>query len=387
MPAETRVGRPQLLLKTEAELMRVLQFAKRSVVTVALLSAAVIGCSNDPLADAPFNPAGTSADLEAMNSSFSSPTFESFSTFSWMFGDALGGSPIISHSVSALSIRGKSTANVREAAARVASRMAAMMSTPRAEGLSTSEAAMAIPATVAGKTFVYDAASTTYVPSDRPLLASNKVRFILYEVEPGTFAPRIPLVETGYVDLTDLSQSTTQSARIQVISGSTTYIDYTVTGSSGVSSARVTVMGYVTDGTTQANITMRSVMSLTSGLTLTYSVNVPSRNVSISLSMGISSLTVPGTPITVNMTLRGPNGTVSITGQFTETAGAFNIRINGDAFATISVTNASVSITRIDGAPLTEDEYTAVNGVFEMQDGAFGSFDQMMAPVGAMFSE
>jgi hypothetical protein len=372
--------------------MRVLQFAKRSVVTVALVSAAVIGCAGDPLSDAPFNPAGTTADLEATNSAFASPTFESFSTFSWFFGPALGGSPIISNSTAALRIRGKSTAEVREAAARVARRLTAMMPTARAEGFSTSETAMAIPVSSAGRTFVYDAATSSYVASDRPLLASNQVRFILYAVDPVTFAPVTPLVETGYVDITDLSQGTTQAARIQVISGNTTYIDYRVSGSSSISSARVTVLGYVTNGTTQANITMRSVMSLTSGLTLTYALTVPSRDVSINLSMGLSDLLTAGTPMTMNLTMRGPNGTVSMTGQFTATAGALNIRINGDAFATITITTGTdgvtvVTITRIDGTPLTDDEYHAVEGLYQMQDTSFGSFDQMMAPVGGLFGE
>ena len=85
--------------------MRVLQLAKRSVTTVAMVSLVLAGCSGDSGPEAPFNPAGTSADLEAMNSTFSSPAFASFSTFSLMFDAALGGAPIIASSAQALDIR------------------------------------------------------------------------------------------------------------------------------------------------------------------------------------------------------------------------------------------------------------------------------------------
>src|SRR5215213_1274970 len=102
----------------EAEPMRVLQFAKRSVVTVALVSLSLAGCGGESSPDAPFNPAGTSVDLEAMNATFASPSFASFSTFSVMFDAALGGSPIISSSVAALDVRGKNAAGIRASAER-----------------------------------------------------------------------------------------------------------------------------------------------------------------------------------------------------------------------------------------------------------------------------
>jgi hypothetical protein len=363
--------------------MRVLQFAKRSVMTVALVSVALTGCSGDPVSDAPFNPGGTAADIEAMNSTFTTETFNSFSTFSWMFDAALGGSPIISNSVAAMNLRAKSPAEMRAAAARVARRFAA--SARKTDGLSASVAAQSIPAGVAGRTFEYDPGTGTYVLSSRPLLDANKVRFILYAVDPVTYAPVVPVVETGYVELTDLTEGSTQAARIQVVSGGTTYIDYTVTGSSGASSASITVRGYVTDGTIRANITLRSSISFTSGLTLTYSLGVPARDVSVSLTIGMNDVTTPGSPITINMTMRGPNGTVVMSGQLTDTGGTLNIRINGDGFATITINASTTTITRTDGTPLSDVEQLALLGVFELQAGALMAFDQMLAPVGGLF--
>jgi hypothetical protein len=370
----------------EAELMRVLHFAKRSVMTVALVSAALTGCGGDSGPDAPFNPSGTNADLQAMNETFASPAFASFSTFSFMFDAALGGSPIISSSLAALDVRGKDVHGVRAAAARSALRLAAMLKRGSASSLSSGRAAYAaVPAGVAGKTFVFDVATSSYIMSDLTGAPGNGVRFLLYAVDPASYAPLDPLVETGHVDLIDLSGGTTQAARVLVVSGGTTYVDYTVTATSGTSSGRVTVVGMVTDGKTQANITLRSTITFTAGLTLTYSLDLPQRDVSIDLSVGVNDVSVPDSPITVSLTMQGPNGTVSMGGQFTDTSGSLNIKVNGHAFATISTDGTTVTITRVDGTALADDELLALQGVFDVQAGAFVSFDQMLAPVGALF--
>ncbi|HYF39782.1 MAG TPA: hypothetical protein VD930_08850 [Gemmatimonadales bacterium] len=371
--------------------MRVLQFAKRSVVLVALTSMTLAGCGGESTPDAPFNPAGTTADLEAMDATFASPTFASFSTFSMMFDAALGGAPIIASSRPALDIRGKTPAGVRAAAVRTAQRLAATLR-PTGSGMSTSASAhaaqaMAVPAEVAGKTFVYDAATGSYAASDRTGAPSNGVRFIIYAVDPVSYMPAEPLNETGYVDITDISGGTTQAARIVVVSGGFTYIDYTVTASSSSTSGRVSVIGTVTDGTIQATVNLRSEVTYTGGLTLTYSLDLPQRDVAIDLTISASNISQPEGTTVINLTMRGPNGTVSMTGEFSETSGTMHVRINGEAFATVTTDGVTTVITRTGGNTLTDEEEAALYGVFELQAGAFTAFDQMLAPVGAFFSE
>lgn len=367
--------------------MRVLQFAKRSVVTVAVVSLTLAGCGGESSPDAPFNPSGTSADLEAMNTTFSSPAFASFSTFSVMFDAALGGSPIISNSVAALDVRGKDAAGVRAAAARSARRLTAMLQRGSAASMQSGRVAASVPAEIAGKTFVYDVSTSSYVMSGSTGAPTNGVRFILYAVDPVSYAPVEPLVETGHVDLIDLSGGTTQAARVLVVSGNTTFVDYTVTATSGTSSGRVTVVGMVTDGATQANVTLSSTITFTAGLTLSYSLDLPQRDVSIDLTVSSNDVGQETSPISVSLTMRGPNGTVSMSGQFTDTSGILNIRINGDAFATITTTGTSVTITRVDGTPLSDEDDAALRGVFAIQDAAFIAFDEMLAPVGALFDQ
>lgn len=372
--------------------MRVLQFAKRSVVTVALVSGTLAGCSSISSPDAPFSPAGTNADLDAVGSTFSSPTFTSFSALSVKFDAAIGGAPIISASAAAMDIRGTSlprterggAVGMRAAAVQSARRLAAMMSPPAKQGLRASM--MAIPASVAGKTFEYDLATGTYIASNRPLLASNTIRFILYAVNPVTLLPVSPLVETGHVDLVDLTSGNTQIAEIVVVSGTTTYLDYTITATSTALSGQVTVVGYVTDGSVQADINLRSVLTFAGGLTLSYSVKVPQRDVLIGLTLTATDIKQQTGTITVNLAIKGPNGTVTMTGQFTTTTGLLHVRINGDAFATITTNGTTTTITRDDGQPFSNEEMGSMNRVFELQAGAFTSFDQMLAPVGALFA-
>jgi hypothetical protein len=375
----------------EAEPMRVLQFAKRSVVTVALVSMSLAGCGGESTPDAPFNPSGTTADLQAMNATFASPTFNSFSTFSLMFDAAVGGAPIIAASTAALDVRGKTPQGIRAAAARTAQRLAAMLRPTARMSASTSahggQSLAAVPPEVAGKTFEYDAATGSYAAGVRTGAPANGVRFILYAVDPVSYVPVEPLTETGHVDLTDLSAGSTQAARVEVVSGGITYINYTVSATTTSTSGRVSVIGMVTDGAIQATVNLRSTVTYTGGLTLTYSLDLPQRDVSIDLTISASNINEPSGTIIINLLMRGPNGTVAMTGEFTETIGDVNVRINGSAFATVATDGVTTTITRNDGTPLADDEYAALQGVFEIQAGAFTSFDQMLAPVGAFFEE
>jgi hypothetical protein len=197
----------------------------------------------------------------------------------------------------------------------------------------------------------------------------------------------VPLVETGHVDLIELSAGSTQAARVLVVSGGTTYIDYTVSATSNASSGRVNVIGYVTDGATQANINLASTITFTAGLTLTYSLDLPQRDVSIDLTVNASDYSDPDVTLVMNLLMRGPNGTVAMSGTLTNATSTINVRISGDAFATITTDGTITTITRNDGTPLSDDELDALNGVFEMSASAFIAFDMMLAPVGGLLEQ
>ena len=359
--------------------MRVLQGTKRSVTLMAAACVALTACgASGP--EVPFNPTGTSEDVQAINSAFSSPVFGSFATFSMHFDATLGTAmPVISSSARAFNFRRATSAGeLRAAATRNAQRIAALTA---ANHGSFSGAAAAIPAEAAGVTFGWD--GNAYVPTDLTGAPANGVRFLIYAVNPVTFAPVEPLQDVGYVQVTDLSGSSTQAARVIVVSGETTYLDYTVTASATTTGGRVTVVGYVTDGEHRANVNLRSTVNESAGLTLVYSLDVPQRDVSIDLTMSTNGLDPETSVITINLSLSGPNGVVSMAGQFTESGGTLTVRVNGNVYATVTATGVGDPvITGANGQPLSDEDAEALQNLFDMTGEAFISFDAMIMPVG-----
>jgi len=359
--------------------MRVLQCTKRSVTLLAAACVALSACG-DSGPEAPFNPSGTTEDITAVNDAFESPAFASFSTFSLYFDAALGTSPVISGSAAALNFRRTTNAGeFRAAAMRNARRVAALMQ-GRVHG-SFSASTAAIPSDIAGKTFEYN--GTDYVPTDRTGAPSNGVRFIIYAVNPVTFEPVTPLQEVGYVQLTDLSGSTTQAARVVVVSGDITYLDYTVTATATTTGGQITVVGYVTDGETRANLNLRSTVSQTAGLTMLYSIDVPQRDVSIDLTMSTTGLDPETATVGINLGMSGPNGMVSMSGEFTAAGGTITVRVNGDLFANIASSGAGEPvITGADGQPLSAEDEATFQQIFALTGDAFITFDVMLLPIG-----
>jgi hypothetical protein len=358
----------------ETMAMRVLQYAKRSVTLLAAVSVVALTGCGDSSPDVPFNPAGTTADVEALNAAFGTSTMADFSSLSLLF-DAAYGAPLISSSAAALDIRAGSPAGMRAAAMRSAQRLARLLPAGNA---SFGVVSAAIPAGIAGTTFEYSGGA--YAAGVRTGAPANGVRFILYAVDPVTGLPTAGLEETGYVDITDLSGTSTQSARVQVVSGSTTYIDYTASANS--ITGRITVVGYVTDGTNRANLNLRTTVTSAGGITLVYSLDVPQRDVSIDLTVGATNLDTQDPTISINLSMSGPNGTLSMIGQFTVDGGTLTVRNGGTTLATITVTGAAEPvITGTDGLPITDEEATALRGIFDLSGQAFASFDQMLVPV------
>jgi hypothetical protein len=361
--------------------MRVLQLAKRSVTLLAVLSLALAGCSGDSGPDVPFNPAGTSADLEAVNAAYGSSAFVSFSSLSYLFDGVFTGAPLISSSAAAIDLKARGAGGMRAGAIRSAKRLASILSAGRNKTWSASSAGVpisaSIPAEVAGKTYEYSGGS--YVPTDRPGAPSNGVRFLLYAVDPVTYQPVEPLVETGYVDITDLSGGITQSVRLEVVSGDVTYVEYTVTANS--TTGTITVIGFVSDGSHQANLNISATVSA-NGLTLAYGLVVPQRDVSIALRLTATDFDVESGTIDIVISMSGPNGAVSMTGQFTATGATLTVRTGGATFATITVTDTGEPvITGADGQPITDEDAAALLAIFELTSQAFGSFDQLLTPV------
>src|SRR5690606_38178459 len=123
----------------------------------------------------------------------------------------------------------------------------------RKGGSSAISASLAsIPPEVAGKTYIYDSEASDWVASELTGAPANGVRFKLYATD--AFGDLVlPLIETGHVDLTDLSNGSTHRARLVAVSGSQTKADYTAEASGTGDDGNVSVAGFVGVGQNRVN--------------------------------------------------------------------------------------------------------------------------------------
>lgn len=362
--------------------MRVLHSARHF--TVVALAALVLGCSGDTTApDAPFDPAGTSSDMSAIGASFDSPALLSFTAASPEIGATTGGS-------AAMALRAAPTLALATGGESGATAYAAALARSYAASSHPSLAVSGIPSELLGITFVYDTVQDHYTPSTLTGAPSNGVRFLLYAVNPASGLPIEPLIEVGYVDVITTETSTSGSANVVVVSGGVTYLDYTAQyigrATSTTTTIDVGVTGYVTNGDDRVNFDLDTrLTSTTSGidLGLDYVLTVPTRGgFRIDLESTITAAFSGSPSTTLNLTARGAHGTVNIRGTATNEGGTFEVRVNGDLFATIVVSvGADAVFTGADGQPLADVELEALRDVFHLFEGGLDFFESMLDPL------
>ena len=354
--------------------MRVTHYARRSL-AAAGLALALAGCKNDGAAPSEFDPQGTAADMAAAQDAFASGPTASFAAVGGDISLALGGSPLVASSA-ALALSHPS-----KASERYARQIASLVP---AGGAGIQASVVAIPSEVAGKTFVWDESTNTYVVSDLSGAPSNGVRFLLYAVDPVTYRPVEPVVETGYVDVIDQSTSALANVRIKVVEGDVTYLDYQVVASATTSSGLVTISGFAFNGTTRASFTLKNTVSENNGgivIVLDYSLDVPSRNLSVDWTATIANISLTDVVVTLDLAVSGPNGDVRLVGTSGVDGGTYTVKVNGDTFATITLTTSSLTITGAGGDPLTSDEAQALEMVFYSYEASLDAFSHLLMPV------
>jgi hypothetical protein len=366
--------------------MHVPHSAKR-VLTATGLALLAVGCGKDSNApEAPFDPAGTSSDMSAVGASFESPAMASFNSAAGEIGLTTGGSAAVAltaRPTAALATGGKASA-VRYAASL------AQRYSGRAQRPSLGVAQASIPPDLVGTTFVWDVNVQHYAASDLTGAPADGVRFLLYAVNPVTGIPVEPLVEIGYADVATTQTSSSASANIVVVSENVTYLDYTarITASSA-SAGNIGVSGYVTNGDDRVNFDLDTDVSFTQttlDLGLDYVLTVPTRGgFRIDLEADLSGAMETETgSYTLDLTARGPHGTVNIAGNATDGSGTFQVKVNGDLFATIDLSAGDTAvITGKDGGALTAEEEAALEDVFHMFGAGLSFFLQLLDPSGA----
>src|SRR5689334_8547939 len=348
--------------------MRVTHYARRLV--TAGVTLAVAACSGgNSSGPSEFNPQGTTADLSAAQSAFQSQQASSFAVLSPSISAVLNGSAVVKSS--ALAVRGSN-------AARSARELAAIVP----KGGVVQAAVMAIPQQYLGTTFVWDTGTVGYVASNLTGAPSAGVRFLLYAVDPVTLQPVEPLVETGYVDVTDHGTASAVDVNVKVVEGNVVYLNYDVTAQPTTSGGIVHIDGFASDGSTLANFELAITLTETTNsetLAYTYRVNVPSRHLTLTWALNMTSVNQADFTATLDFVANGPNGTVRLTGSYGASLQTLAIRVNGADFATVDLSGSEPVITGADGQALSSDDEASMQAIVEFYENSGGMLDGLMA--------
>ena len=356
----------------------------RSLGVATLLLLLAVACSEDEPIGSMSDPAGLAADVSAVDSVFDSPVFDAF-------GFMARHTPAVAAAAAAGTLPRRSLflqrPEARSAeATRALARLAPLFSAAAPQDSFLPDVAVG--------TYEFDTTTQTYVKTARPGAPANTMRFILYELDPQTERPVVPLDEVGYADLTD-NQIVGSNASLGIVvrdsAGAITYVDYDLGVAIG---AGITFQsaGFVSNGAGRqldfsivALVVGNDTQAMVS-LDADFALNQPDVGVEV---RDRATVTVNAVTITRDFRIHRGTESIRVTGTVTITEnppGTFTItltvvvRVNGGVFATITGNGTTVTITKADGTPLTADEQNALQAILQAGDEFWDSIEQMFEP-------
>ena len=365
-----------------------MQMLRRPVVRflAAVALAGALGACGENGPSGPFDAAGTTADVSTVQGMFATESFNSFSAASTDIDAVTSGA--LSASIGAVQEGAGAARSPLTDATALARKASALLPGGTASGFSASSGG--IPATALGKTYVYSTADGHWVVSDRTGAPTDGVRFILYAVDPLTHQPVTPLSETGYVDLIDHSGSSSVDVQVVAVSGTTTFIDYRVTASGSTSGGTIRVLGFISDLTDRADFDFKTSITFngsTGSITVDYNLQVPTRDITIDFTLHADGFATTGANGDLSLLMQGPHGRVEMSGDFTSAGGTLAVKVNGAAFATVTVDGTfNPTVTGSTGEPLTDQESQAFERITEVAGNAFQVINQLLAPASALIT-
>jgi hypothetical protein len=93
------------------------------------------------------------------------------------------------------------------------------------------------------------------------------------------------------------------------------YLDYRVSATAGTSSGIVTISGFASNGTTQADFSLKNTVNQNASgvvLSLDYNLTVPSRGLSLDWTAMFANISATEVAVTLDLAISGPNGDVRI---------------------------------------------------------------------------
>lgn len=257
-----------------------------------------------------------------------------------------------------------------------------------------------LPETLLGSTLVWNPETGAYeVDPGRSDAPPAGVRFVMYEVDPETRTPALPLTEIGYVDLID--ESTDESSlrlRVRAVdtSGSepVPLLDYVIGGEvvlSGETRLTATAEGFVSDGTERLDFVLSQEIVLSSDAntatgTTRYELSAPSEGITVVLDTEGTFDLASGEPTSFSLALTVDDGESRVVLDAAvdgDRAIDGTVALDGRTVVVISGTTAEPAFTRPDGTELTQEEKEAlrelVGAIEEILDFAASVFGLFQA--------
>lgn len=230
-----------------------------------------------------------------------------------------------------------------------------------------------LPAEELGTTFEWDAAEDGYEATGRTGAPADGIRFILYD------RTATPLVENGFVDLTDDSGASSERLGVHLLQEDITRLDYDVevTEATGATNAESTdISGFVTDGFERVDFEAVQVVSTTAEgfqIDLDYALSLASRPLVMELDFVLNlSLVAPDTRFTATF----DSGTERLVLDFTQNAeNAIDgtVAWNGEIVMTVTDDGTGQPVFQDpDGEELPAAEAAAMHDLLEFASEGIG---------------
>ena len=233
-----------------------------------------------------------------------------------------------------------------------------------------------LPADLLGVTFEWDEAENGYVATERSGAPTNGIRFILYD------RTTSPLVENGFVDVTDESDPSADRLSVYLEKNGVTRLEYDVEVVETTTGVSLSVTGYVTDGDSRIDFSVLESVSQTSSgflVDLEASMSLAGQPLSVELAYSIDFGETIGVSLTASF-VNGANTLVIHLDQTGEGALQGDVEWNGDLVMTVEDDGTGEpTFLGPEGDPLTAAEAQAIEEMFEI---AMEGLDFLMAYVG-----
>lgn len=346
----------------------------------ALLVLGLAACAAGDSDGAPFNPDGTTADLDAITRAYRTPAVLSFAASRGHIDRALG-APTVTVATALATARSRGDFGVRARDFALHARAAAARTgEPRASDASR------LPAAALGATFAWDTRQGRYVASSRPGAPADGARFLLYAIDAASGRPVRPLRQVGYLDIADSVAAGANVVRLRVISGTTTWLEYGVTAERTLARAVVGIRGYATNGVDRVTFAVSSDLALEDGPEagrIDYRLAVPSRDVALQWTVALGG-TSAADPLSLDLALSSADGSVLLEGSVAGGAGTLYALANNVPVSTVVLARTGMTLARPDGNQLDAPESRALRRVLGSVDEASHFSDLLLAPVASV---